>query len=617
MKCFADFRLDTENHLLWRGDERVPITPKAFDVLAYLIERKGQVATLDDVLTACWSDTFVNPEILRKYILEIRRTLGDRTDEPKFIQTLTKRGYRFIAAVVDDQIQVQEEDSLHLQASSKSIPKHQIHTRRQRWQQTTFLGIIGLLVLVAVGTAMLRSKDRSPSTNDSSIVVLPFTEVGPNPGPEYLSDGLAEQLIDDLAKIPGLKVIGRASSSMFKGQNEDPRVVGQKLSVSNIVEGSVRHEGNRVRITIELLKADTGVQIWSHTYDREIKDIFSVEDEIALTVTTILRIKLSGGNSRIATSNPGTNPDAYQAYIQSQYFLTRRNQIDLERALSYANSAIKLDGNYGPAWATRAAVQTAMFTSGVIDTSEGLRKAREDAKHAVLLDPEFAGGYIALAQIQIIDRDWDAASTSIAKASSLEPGSSSVLRYRAILATASGDTDEAISFEKQAISVEPLRPNSYLHLGTVLYDEGHYPEALAALEKALELNPQMTFVHVTIGKILISEGKPEEALAKIQEEPSPWERLTGLALVYHALGRQHESEAALDELIQKYSSSSGYQIAQIYTSYGEQDKAFFWLQHAYEERDEGLVQIKVDPLLKDLRRDRRYIQLLKQLHPPI
>src|SRR5215470_7942111 len=260
---------------------------------------------------------------------------------------------------------------------------------------------MAFFVIIIAGTLALRytsarSQKHISSLNDYSIAVMPFTDVGSDPAQEYFSDGLAEQLIDDLAKIPGLKVIGRASSFKFKGKDEDPRIVGQKLNVSDIVEASVRHEGNHVRITIELIKADSGIQLWSRTYDRAIGDIFSVEDEIALAVATALRVKLSGSNARFADANSDTNPDAYQAYLQSQYFLTRgRNRSDLDRALSYANSAIKLDERYGPAWALRASVQMAMGTSGWVDASEGLQKARDDAKRAIALDPDFAGGYIA------------------------------------------------------------------------------------------------------------------------------------------------------------------------------------------------------------------------------
>ena len=186
---------------------------------------------------------------------------------------------------------------------------------------------------------------------------------------------------------------------MFKGKEEDPRVIGQKLNVSNIVEGSVRHEGSRVRITIELLRADTGLQLWSRTYDREINDIFSVEDETALAVASALQIKLSGIDARISASNSSTNPDAYQAYLQSEYFWARgRNQNDLNTALSYANSAIRLDDKYGPAWALRASIQIAMGSVGLVDASEAFRKAHEDARRAIDLNPDFAGGYIALAE---------------------------------------------------------------------------------------------------------------------------------------------------------------------------------------------------------------------------
>jgi TolB-like protein/Flp pilus assembly protein TadD len=436
---------------------------------------------------------------------------------------------------------------------------------------------------------------------------------------EYFSDGLAEQLINDLAKVSGLKVVGRSSAFQFKGKNEDLRDVGRKLGVANVLEGSVSRDGNHVRITAELIKADDGFQLWSQTYDREINDIFAVEDEIALATTEALQLKLLGGNSQPLAPNPRSpNPDAYQAYLQAKYFSGRgQSKEELGKALAYTDTAIKLDEKYAPAWALRASVHNEMAEYGLIDSAEGYQKARADAERAIALDPALAAPYLALANKQIdYDWDWDAADSSLTKAASLEPGNVEVFRLRSHLSRILGNLDQATRLYEQVVALDPLRPNSYSGLEYVLYVEGRYDDAQATLQKALDLNPQATYVHLTMGEALIVEGRPQQALAEIEKEPIEWGKLTGQALAYHALGREQDSNAALENLIAKYGSAGAFQIAQVYAYRGESDKSFEWLERAYQQRDSGLPEIKNDPLFKNLRHDPRYNELLKKMGLP-
>src|SRR6266853_2063821 len=297
MKSFKTFRLDTANHLLWCNGERVPVAPKGFDVLAYLVEHAGQVVTQDEILEALWPETHVNPEVLRKYIQEIRKALVDRPDKPEFIETLPKRGYRFIAPVTDESaaeptsLPTEEHaKELAVRAETLALEQEGFLPKRTRWK----VAIALVLALAATGAYFrpARSVTNSSSLNNNSIAVLPFADMSPAKDQEYFSDGLAEQLINDLATVSGLKVVGRSSAFQFKGRNEDLRDVGQKLGVANVLEGSVRRDGNHIRITTELIKAGDGFQLWSQTYDREIKDIFAVEDEIALSATEALQLKL-------------------------------------------------------------------------------------------------------------------------------------------------------------------------------------------------------------------------------------------------------------------------------------------------------------------------------------
>jgi TolB-like protein/DNA-binding winged helix-turn-helix (wHTH) protein len=632
MKSFKAFRLDTANHLLWRDGDRVPLAPKGFDVLAYLVEHAGRVVTQDEILEALWSETYVNPEVLRKYILEIRKALGDRPDNPEFIETLPKRGYLFVAPVIDEST-AEPPDVPTSHATEEHATEEKVGPATALSEGEGSSGKHGLwkfaiiLVLAVVAAAAIagqrflvaRNRAAALSLKNTSIVVLPFADMTAAKDQEYFSDGLAEQLINDLAKVSGLKVIGRSSAFQFKGKNEDPRDVGRKLGVANVLEGSVRREGNHVRITAELIKADDGFQLWSQTYDREIKDIFAVEDDIALAATQGLQLKLLGGNGQPVVPNlRSTNPEAYQAYLQAQYFSGRGpSKEDLGRALAYTDTAIKLDERYAPAWALRSSVQNAMAEALLIDLTEGFRKSREDAERAIALDPNLASAYLALANTQIsCDWNWDAANTSVTKAAALEPGSVEVLRIRSYRSRILGDLDQAIKLYEQVVTLDPLSANSYWRLGYLLYAAGRYDEARAEMQKALDLNPQGAYIHLTLDKILIAEGKPQQALAQIEKEPSEWARLTGQALAYHALGREQDSDAALADLITKYRTYVAYQIAEVYAYRGESDKSFEWLDHAYQQRDPGLPEVKSNPLFKDLHHDPRYTELLKMMRLP-
>jgi TolB-like protein/DNA-binding winged helix-turn-helix (wHTH) protein/Tfp pilus assembly protein PilF len=623
MKFFQAFRLDTANQCLWRGQERVPIPPKPYDMLRYLVENPGRLVTQDEFLAKLWPEIYVNPELIRKYILDIRKILGDRPDKPEFIETVTKRGYRFIASVVDeDATTPTNPTTIEEGVQMETIPSRPEGSPRKRSLWKLVLSpVLAVVVAAAIGRELRVTRtDRTvPSSNDTSIAVLPFADMSPGKDQEYFSDGLAEQLIHELAKEPGLKVVGRSSAFQFKGRNEDLRAVGRKLGVANVLEGSVRRDGNHLRITAELIKADDGFQLWSQTYDREISDVFAVQDEISRSTTEALQLKLLGSSSQAVPSTVrSANPEAYQTYLQASYFTGRgTGKEDLGKALAYSDAAIKLDDKYAPTWALRASVQNMMAQYGLTEVSEGYRKARDDAERAIALDPTSASAYLALAQTQIFyDWDWDAANTCLTKAAVLEPSNAEVFSIRSHLSVVLGNLDEAIKLAEQAVALEPLRANSHLSLGYMLFLSGRYHEARAELQKALDLNPQAARVHVSLAKIFIAEGKPQLALAEIEKEPSGWGKLTGQVLVYRALGREQDSNTALAKLIGKHDTDSAYQIARAYAFRGESDRSFEWLERAYKQRDSGLPDIKTDPLLKNLRHDPRYTELLKKMHLP-
>ncbi len=579
--------------------------------------------TQDEILEAVWPETYVNPEVLRKYILEIRRALGDRAENPEFIETLPKRGYRFVAPVVD--VSTAEPPALPISEEIEKTPgpaaasgQESSSGKRRLWK-VALIPAVAVVMAAGIVRHFQAARDRLsiPLINNTSIAVLPFADISAAKDQEYFSDGLSEELISDLAKVSGVRVVGRSSAFQFRGKNEDLRDVGRKLGVANVLEGSVRREGNHVRITAELIKTDDGFQLWSQTYDRQINDIISVQDEIARATTEALQLKLLGGNGKpIASTARSANPGAYRAYLQAKYFSGRgQTKEDLDKALKYIDTAIKLDEKYAPAWALRSSVQNEMAEYGLTDHAEGFRNARGDAERAVALDPTSASGYLALANTQIdYDWDWDAANISLTKSAAIEPGNIEVFRLRSHLSRILGNLDQAINLYEHVVELDPLRANSYSGMQYLLYLAGRYDEAGAAMQKALDLNPRASYVHLTLGKVLITEGKPQQALAEIEKEPIEWAKLTGEALAYHALGREKDSNTASADLIAKYGSDGPFQIAEVYAYRGETDKSFEWLDNSYKQRDPGLPELNSDPLFQNLHHDPRYADLLKKMH---
>jgi TolB-like protein/DNA-binding winged helix-turn-helix (wHTH) protein/Flp pilus assembly protein TadD len=626
MKSFLSFQLDPENHSLCRGEERLQITPKAFDVLCHLVEKAGSLVTQDELLEALWPNTYINPEVLRKYILEIRRALGDQPGKPVFIETVTKRGYRFIAPVID-QSSAQAagpatlDGTPELPGAQATLLEQENSSNKVTMRKLAIPAVLLIVVAIAITGYYWRVRTRlkAPPSGNSSIAVLPFVDLSSGKDQEYFSDGLTEELITNLAKIPGLKVVARSSAFQFKGKNEDLRSIGQKLGVATVLEGSVRKDGDHVRITAELIKADDGFQLWSETYDRDISHIFAAQDEIARAVSGALQLRLlTGNNAAPPGGSPTTNSQAYEAYLQGQYFIARgQDKEDLEKALSYADRAIKLDVGYAPAWAQRAQVLQTLASVALIENTDGFRRARESAEKAIALDPNLATGYMALGLVQINhDWDWEGADESLKKAGMLEPGSATVLGNRAYLARNLGQLEKAIELRRAAIALDPLRANFHLALGYELFLLGRFDEAKAALQRAQELNPQLSSLHLTRGTILLLEGHELESLAEMEKETGEWEKLSGASMAYYALHRREDSDHALNKLTATHQNDCAYQIAELYAYRQETEKAFKWLDRAFQQRDPGAPDLKSSPLMRSLRGDPRYVELLKKMRLP-
>lgn len=627
---FDRFLLDPVERILSCDGTPVSLTPKAFDTLICLVRNQGRMVTKDELLKQVWPNTFVEEINLAVNISTIRKALGESPQECRFIATIPGRGYRFVAEVRDlsnqnveqaggaEQVIVVADSESAEAGSGAAVFRGKSVTGPAKRRLITLATPAGLaLIAVLAAYSWLGEKQTSVSApGASSIAVLPFADLSPAQDQQYFIYGLTEQLINDLAGVPDLKVVGRSSSFQFKDKNEDLRTVGRKLGVGSVLEGSVSREGERIRIRAELVRTKDGFQLWSETYDRKIDDIFAVQDEIARAATETLQLKLSA--AKAPTRERTTNARAYEAYLRAQYFTTRgRDKASLDNALAYSEQAIKLDDKYAPAWALRSYVFDTMGDVGFIEPETAFRRARDDAERTIELDPNGPSGYLALAWVQINrDWNWDGAELSLNKAAELQPGSASILRFKSFLAHSQGRLKEAIGFHEQAIALDPLFASSHSYLGFLLYCAGQYDKALASTQKALELNPQKTYDHFTRGEVFLAQGRLQQSLAEMEQEPGPYWSLSGEALVYHALGREQDSNASLTQLIKQYQQSMAYQIAEIYAYRGDPDLAFQWLNRAYQQHDSGMRSLKIDPLLKDLRQDPRYVDLLKRMRLP-
>jgi TolB-like protein/DNA-binding winged helix-turn-helix (wHTH) protein len=627
---FGPFRMDTVRGTLTRDEVPVPLTGKCFEVLMHLVRYSPATVSKDELMKTVWPDTFVEESNLTQHVSLLRKALGESPQDRLYIVTVPGQGYRFVAQVRKTTFPLDEsaDDKAssgagHERTLDDALPEDSemlqpiVSSRHERSfpRRLIWAGAI-LLILAISAIGYLRRQSRSADTNptvSASIVVLPFADLSQAKDQEYFSDGLTDELTNDLARIRGLKVIARSSAFQFKAKNEDLPTIGRRLGVANVLEGSVRKEGDRVRITAELTKVDDGFQLWAETYDRKIDDVLAVQEEIARAVTVALQVRILDPEKGSDPAHFRRNPDAYEAYLQAQYFFARgEDKEDLNKALGYADTAIRLDPGFAPSSALRSSVLYTAATIGLRNHEETYRAAKEDAEKAIALDPDSSAGYVALASVKIgYEWDWNAADAALKKATELRPGSAEVLSYRAYLYECLGRLDEAIALTEQASVLDPMRTNAYL--GALLFTAGRYEEAQAALKMALAMNPKLEGGHAKLASILLAQGHFPQALAELEAEPGEWERLTGQSIVYWALNRSTESDASLAKLIATHSEDSPYQVAEVYAYRNAVDKAFEWMDRAYRQRDPGLNQIKLDPLLKKIRSDHRFEMLLNKM----
>jgi TolB-like protein/Flp pilus assembly protein TadD len=494
-------------------------------------------------------------------------------------------------------------------------------SRGGAWIYVVLIGValsVGLFFVgrYTAGHATARQSEVATAGPDKSIAVLPLINESGDPKDEYFSDGLSEELIAALAQISGLKVIGRSSSFRFKDRKEEPRTIGEKLGVSTLLDGTVRKQGDRVRIVAELVNAADGIQLWTRTFDRELKDIFAVQEEIARAVAESLKVTLLGSQDRPAQRGAPTNVEAHNAYLQGHFHFQRRNLEDYRKAVGYFDQAIRLDPDYALAYTERSEAWS--FIGDLTGQHEpAWSNARSDAEKAVAIAPDLAEARAALGWVRFFI-DWKFAEgiTALKRARELSPANPTAndLLARAILYL--GRLDEAERQARQAVELDPLSVTAQGNLGRVLFVAGKLDEADAVARKAAELQPASASSRRWQTLIAAQRGDGETALREAQLEPDEGYRRFELALAQYVRGDRAAADAALTDLIANGRDNLAYQIAEVYAVRGEKDKAFEWLQISFDNHDTGTLTLLVDPLLRGLRDDPRYKTLLAKLGLP-
>jgi TolB-like protein/Tfp pilus assembly protein PilF len=455
----------------------------------------------------------------------------------------------------------------------------------------------------------------APSTvPEKSVAVLPFVDMSEKKDQEYFSDGLSEELIDMLTRVPDLRVPARTSSFYFKGKQATIGEIAKALGVAHVLEGSIRKNGRTLRITAQLIRADTGYHLWSKTYDRQLDDIFRIQDEIAGAVVSALQVSLS--KNAVMGASKSSSADSYTLLMQAQYFLFRQTLEDQRKASDYYKRAIESNQTSAAAWGGLSRATANLWALGVLSWKDAHSDALRAAERAVALDPQLADAHIALGKVALnMGQDYATAKREFDHARALEPDGSGILFWCAVAALVSGDLANAIQLSQQAAAKDPLDGETEITLGQSYYYAGRLEEAKNAYRKALDLIPSRPGLHAYLGVVLLAQGEREEALQEIGREEDPDERDTALAGAYHLVGRIAEARTALAQLEATRAETDAYVIAKNFALRGDREQTFRWLDRGYLQH-EYQMEVKVDPWFNSIRGDPRYEALLRKLKLP-
>lgn len=571
---FGPFRIDMERYLLLRDDESIPLSPKVFETLLYLVEHRGQVGKKDEIISGVWPDTFVEEGNLAQNIFLLRKALGEEKNEHRYIVTIPGVGYRFVAPVKE---YVSEKPKIETD-SGKPV---------------------------------------------GSIAVLPFKNLAgdEDDNDRFLGPGLADALIMRLSSIRHVKVRPTSAVLQYARLKQDPLAIGRDLNVDALLDGVYLREADKVRVSVQLVSVKDGITLWAAKFDEKLTDIFAIQDSISEQVVRALALQLSGDEQRQIKHNYTYNPEAFQLFIKGRYYWNQRTAEGLKRALDCAQQAIAMDPTYAPAYVGLADAYNLLGAQhNVLPPRESFPRARAAAERALEIDERLAEAYVSLAFIKcVFEWDWPAAEESYLKAIELKPNYPTAHHWYGELLTTLARFEEAYVELQKAQEFDPLSLAINVDLAASYYYSRQYDRSERQLLNLLELNPNFIRAHVILGKVYEQKGDYEKALLRLEQaaEFSGDDPVTTSALA-HALassGEAHEARKRLAQLqsiaSQRYVSAC--HIACIHIALGQNDLAYKWLATALDNRDIELVFLKVNPQLDPLRGDSRFEELVRSV----
>jgi TolB-like protein/DNA-binding winged helix-turn-helix (wHTH) protein/tetratricopeptide (TPR) repeat protein len=620
---FAGFEVREEELRVTRHGEPLSIEPKAFRVLLYLLRHAGHLVTKNELLEAVWGDTAVTENSLTRAIALVRRVLEDDPHQSHFIETVATAGYRFICPV--------ETDASEVATPAGGIIRVGVVPRK--WWiilvAILFAGLAATLLSLNVTglrdrlLAAIRPASAVASPPIKALAVLPFEDLSDGTNQECLADGMTDELITSLASISSIRVIARASVMRFKGVRRPISEVGRELNVDGIVEGTVTRSGSHIRITANLLHAPSDRHLWANTYEIEMEDVLVTQNKVAHSIADALRIEFAPQSS-IALGHPRrVNPEAYDAYLQGRYYVSKWNEAGFEKAAASFRRSIDIDPTYAPAYVGLADLYSWQTFSGLRRATDGFPLAKAAALKALELDNGLGDAHATLGMIRLaFDWDWSGAEKECERAVQLTPNSSAVHFSCSLFLTAVGRMDEAVSEARKAVELDPLNPAENVQLGWVLSYARRHDEAIAQLKRALDLDPNFAYAYMEISWNYAEKRMFPEAVGACQKavnlEPDDQITLGSCGMVYGLAGKRQDALRLLARLkkVPERSYLDPYNVMALYVGLGDRDLAIHWFEQAYREHSASLYCVKTDPFVNPMRSDPRFQDLFRRMNFP-
>jgi TolB-like protein/DNA-binding winged helix-turn-helix (wHTH) protein/Tfp pilus assembly protein PilF len=601
---FGPYHLEPSTRRLLRNGIPVPLTPKGFDTLLALVERRDRVVEKSELMKLVWADSFVEEANLSQTIFMLRKTLGEAPDGRAFIDTVPRRGYRFAAGVRE-----------HVASPAASAT----HTGRWRWRVIPLTAAVAVVMVLAAAAVWMRRSGDAPRIE--SLVVLPFADLSDEGRPDSLAEGMADSLITKLGQIGSLRVISRTSAISYKGTTKTVPQIARELNVDGVVEGTVQRLSGRVRLNLTLIHAPTDRTIWAETYDADVQNAIGLHNEIARAIAGRTSVTLTHEEQTRLAATTRVNPQAYEAYLRGRHFWNRRSEPDMRQAIQQFEDALRHDRGYAAAYAGLADSYALYGSYGwTLPSGQAWSRAIEAAEKALQLDPLLADGHTSRARIALnYELDWERTERGYRRAIELNPGYANAHHWYGYYLMLTGRLTEGESELRRALALDPLSPIINANVGMASYFGRQYDRAIAHWRTALEMHRNYRLLHSYIAAAYLVKGQYQDAIAELQKSvdlagAGVWERAM-FAYSYAKMGRTHEARTLLSDL-GPAGDADAYHRALAYVGVGETDRVFMLLEKAVDSRLGAFNEVNVDPIFDPLRADPRFAALLRRMRFP-